>query len=357
LRPYNILKLFYTFKHQTYIDMRKFFRFVGILLLMIIVAVLVLGLIEAKNITVQRSMVINAPKDAVYDQIVKYSNWTHWSPWYMIDTTTKMTYTGVDGQPGNGYHWESNKIGEGEMTNTGVKDNEIDYKLVMMKPVFATLMGKDASGSFKFEDAGNGKTKVTWYYTQQVAYPRNALLAMVDMNKMLGNNFDDGLKNIQKYFDQHGTNFVNITETQFSGHIYAGVRKTISNKDMSEMSKFFGEAYGMLGKSVTPVGPVAGLYYTWDTINHVTDMAAVFPVADSSKQFKGAKFFNVPACKAYMVALKGPYDKMGNAHAALMKHVMQSGKKPTLVVEEYIKGPQQEKDSTKWETNIYYLVQ
>ena len=111
----------------------------------------------------------------------------------------------------------------------------------------------------------------------------------------------------------------------------------------------------VLGSKIA--GAPADIYYTWDTVNHVTDMAAVFPITDSSKPVHGAMFFAIPSSAAYMVSVKGPYSQLNAAHGALMRHLVTKGKKSTLEIEEYIKGPQQEKDSSKWETNIYYLVQ
>ena len=84
----------------------KILRYLLILVVILVVAVLAIGLIEPNDVTVVRSTTINAPKDVVFEQIVKFKNWTNWSPWYKKDPTMKMTYLGTDGEPGSSYTWE-----------------------------------------------------------------------------------------------------------------------------------------------------------------------------------------------------------------------------------------------------------
>lgn len=86
-------------------------------------------------------------------------------------------------------------------------------------------------------------------------------------------------------------------------------------------------------------------------------MMGVFPIADTSKPLKGATFVNVPASKAFMAVHMGGYAASAAVHAAMGKHIKETVSKMNCVIEEYIKGPHEEKDSTKWVTNIYYLVQ
>src|SRR4051812_21427355 len=115
--------------------MKKFLRFLVILVAVVAAAVLILALVEPTDVTVMRTTMIKAPKDVVFDQMVHFKNWTNWSPWYEMEPTMKMTYFGTDGQPGSGYHWVGgSKTGEGEMTNKGVTGTQMDYEMVFKKP-------------------------------------------------------------------------------------------------------------------------------------------------------------------------------------------------------------------------------
>ena len=333
--------------------MKKFLRFLVILLAVVVAAVLILALVEPTDVTVTRSAVINAPKDAVFAQVVNFKNWPNWSPWYQMEPTMKITYSGTDGQPGSGYHWVGEKkTGEGEMTNKGVNGTQMDYELAFVKP----REGK-ANGSFKADDTA-GMTRVAWSISMHMGFPWNAMNAFMNMDKMLGGDFESGLSNMKKYVGSHPTagSDVDIKEVDFPAHSYMGVRTVVK---WSDLQKYFGDTYGMLGKEAGPriIGPAVGLYYTWDTVNKSTDLFAGFPVADTSKPVKGGSFAGIGATKAYMAVQKGGYSSAMKYHNALMKYVSDKGQHPTLVVEEYIAGAYQTPDSTKWVTNIYYLVQ
>ncbi len=338
--------------------MKKFLRFIGILILIVAVAWVILIFVEPKEETVERSITINAPKEMVLDQIVNFKNFAKWEPWYRRDTTTKMEYMGTDGQPGSSFHWTSSKVGEGTMTNAGVENGMMKYNLNIIKPWKNT-----ADGWLKVEDAGSNQTKsnqtkVTWNIHMNHPAPWNAMMVFMNVGKMLGNDFESGLKNLKEYAEAHATmpasSDIAIKETQFPGHMYCGVRKTVT---MADMNKFFMDTYGMLDQALQnrTSGPASGLYWSWDTVKHESDVAAVFPVSDTSKPVKGATFFNIPASGACMVALNGSYDGMMNAHSALRNYCVSKKMKVKAIIEEYIIGPRQEKDASKWVTNIYYL--
>jgi effector-binding domain-containing protein len=335
--------------------MKKFLRFVVILILVVVAGVLILAAIEPTDVTVTRNTFINAPKNVVFAQISSFRNWTHWSPWYKMDSgNMKMTYTGPDGQPGGGYSWEgSKKTGSGEMKCNSINGTTMNFDVHFIKP-----FDGHAAGIFKVEDGDKGMTKVTWSLTMHQSFPLNAMNAFFNSDKYVGADFERGLADMKAYVEANATAMpagAAITETNYPGHLFAGVRKTIP---MNEIGNFFMTNMSNLGKELGNriTGPGAGIYYVWDTAHHTTDCAAVFPVADSSKPVAGATYINVAASKAIMAVHTGGYSSVGAEHMALMKYAAEKGKKPTLVIEEYVKGAYQEKDSTKWITNIYYLV-
>jgi len=332
--------------------MKKFIRFVLGLIAIVLLAWLITAIIEPKDVTVQRSVVIKAPKDSVFAQIVNFKNWTHWSPWYKLDSTMKITYTGTDGQPGSGYQWvgDEKTTGTGSMNDVAVTGTKMDYELHFIAP-----FEKDAAGFLKAEDTA-GMTKATWSITMHYSFPFNAILAVLKMDKLLGGDFESGLTNLKTYTETGTTpsvgSDVQIKEIQYTAHLFQGVRKTVS---WSDITKFCADTYTMEAAAKT-TGPKAGLYYTWDTINKRTDMAAVVPVADTTHPIKGATYIQVPAAKAYTATYTGGYSGGMRVHAALAKEAAAKGQQQALVIEEYIAGPATEKDSTKWVTNIYYLV-
>jgi hypothetical protein len=123
------------------------------------------------------------------------------------------------------------------------------------------------------------------------------------------------------------------------------------------MQKFFSDAYGLVGKEAGARinGPASALYWTWDEKNMQADMMACFPVGDN-KPVKGATIEEIKAGHAYMMHYVGPYGGFQAAHKAIGDRMAADKKAMNVVVEEYIKDPSNEKDSMKYETNIWYLV-
>lgn len=332
--------------------MKNFLRFLLALFILLIAAILVLGVIEPKDVTVQRSVMINAPAPAIFDQIVKFKNWPHWSPWYQMEPSEQISYYGIDGQVGSGYHWVGQKTGTGDMKNTGVTDRQMNYLLSFIKP-----FKKDATGFFKLKDTA-GQTMVTWSVSMHTSFPWNASAVLVNMDKMLGPDFENGLNNLKKYVEGSATTgTTDVQDVQFPGHAYATIRKKISWNDMHQ---FFADSYSKLANQLGSKiqGTATGIYYMWDTVNHMGDIAAAFPIADTSIKLKdNAAYIYLPSSAAYRVVYKGDYNGLMVPHRKLQQRIMTDNKKLGLVVEEYVAGPGQEKDSTKWITNIYYLYQ
>lgn len=335
--------------------MKKFLRIVGLLILLIVLVVLGAGLVASKNIKVESTVSINAPEAVVANQMLHYKNFHNWSPWQELDTNMTTTVTGEDGHVGAKYAWKGNKkVGEGEMTMKEVKDGMVQYELNFIAPWEA-----HAEGTWEVKTEGAGKSSATWTYTTHANFPMNGIMKLMGMKKMLAGDFDKGLNKLKAYCEAHANDDpgdFTITETQFPGHTYATLRKTI-NIDNETMMKFFGDSYQQLGKAANSriSGPASCLAYKWDEANKTADLAAAFPVT-GNEAVNGATMVTVAPSKACMIALKGGYAQFEKAHAALQKYVASKNETPTMVIEEYIKGPNDDKDSTNWLSNIYYLT-
>ena len=58
-----------------------------------------------------------------------------------------------------------------------------------------------------------------------------------------------------------------------------------------------------------------------------------------------------------MIEYFGAYDKSANAHYAMDAYMKEKGITQSLVLEEYANDPMTEKDTAKWQTDIYYRIQ
>jgi Polyketide cyclase / dehydrase and lipid transport len=335
--------------------MKKVVVFILVLIIVLGVGILIAGMILPNKITVSRSLLVKATKEEVFEQIVQFRNWPKWSPFHAIDTTMKITYDGVDGMNGSSYTWDSKNsdAGMGTMFNRGVSGTTMDYHIDIERPVKST-----ADGKLIVKDT-LGQVKVTWTFATICSFPFNALqlFPFMNMDKMVGGSFEEGLAKLKVITEAHHVEEprIAIKEVNFPAHIYEGIRKTVG---WNEIGSFFAASYAELGKGMGDkiAGPGAGIFYSWDTVTKSSDLVASFPVADSSNKLLGCSFFFVDSCKAFVAVQKGGYSTSMKYRNALAQEVKAKGKTNTLVIEEYISGPHDTPDSSKWITNIYYLV-
>lgn len=109
-------------------------------------------------------------------------------------------------------------------------------------------------------------------------------------------------------------------------------------------------------KSIPDKGPAFAIYYTIDFENRITDVAAAVPVEDDSEVPAEFEKIFFPTSRAITTTYFGPYEDTAPAYAALDRYLQKEDLEKVLVIEEYITDPRLEKDRSKWQTNIYYIL-
>lgn len=157
--------------------------------LVVLVAVIAM---QPTDFTVSRSTTVNAPPAAVFAQVNDFRKWEAWSPWLKMDPNTKVTFEGPAEGKGAKYAWVSEKTGEGNMTIVESQPNErVKIDLLFVKPFKA-----DNDADFTFKPEGSG-TAVTWTMTGKNNFFGKAFGLFMDMDKMIGGDFEKGLAGIK----------------------------------------------------------------------------------------------------------------------------------------------------------------
>lgn len=160
-----------------------------------IVLIVVLLNVIPQTLAVEESVVINAPLDKVYPQVVEYDNFVKWSPWSGLDPKQKTTFSGEPGQVGATFAWESEseEVGVGSMTITAVSENKVDLKLVFTSP-----WESEANVYYKFEEVEGG-TKVSWGFTQEA----NVMMGFFGIEEMLSEQYNQGLTQLKTLVEKN----------------------------------------------------------------------------------------------------------------------------------------------------------
>lgn len=168
------------------------------ILLVIVVLVVILLIVAAftkKRYAVEREIVINKPKQEVFDYVKLLKNQDNYSKWAMMDPAMKKTYTGTDGTVGFVSAWDSDKkdVGKGEQEIKKITEGErLDFELRFIKPFEAT-----EHAYMLTESASPASTKVKWGFDGHMNYPMNLMLLCMDFEKMIGDDLQTGLNNLK----------------------------------------------------------------------------------------------------------------------------------------------------------------
>lgn len=143
--------------------------------------------------SVQRSVSVTAPPSEVFAQVNDLQAWDAWSPWKELDPNPKQTISTPSAGKGATFTWAGNdKIGEGSLTILHSKP----YELVDIEQVFIRPFAGKARMAFTFASVGDG-TKVTWKMDGTNDFIGKAMCMVMDMDAMLGKDFDQGLANMK----------------------------------------------------------------------------------------------------------------------------------------------------------------
>ena len=166
-------------------------------------AALVVAVIAAymlpRQVHVDRSITINAPREAVFERINGYATFNQWSPWFDLDPNARYTYEGPAAGVGAKIIWvgDPSTLGSGSQVITASQAGErvaadVDFGQGSLAKQVITLAA-DGTG-----------TKVTW--GMDVDLGMNPLYRYFGLgfDGMIGKDFDKGLANLKRVVESQG---------------------------------------------------------------------------------------------------------------------------------------------------------
>ncbi len=163
-----------------------------IVIAVIIVVFLIVASRQPADFCIRRSLAVQAPASVVFPFVNDVHKFQEWSPWAKMDPTSKVTYDGPPSGVGASFHWAGGKSGEGTMTNTESRADEVAvYQLEFVKPFTTTNIAE-----FTLKPEGN-QTVVTWSMRGVNAFMFKAMSLILNTDKMVGRDFEKGLASLK----------------------------------------------------------------------------------------------------------------------------------------------------------------
>ena len=145
----------------------------------IIVLLLLTALFMKKEHYVNREIIINAPRQKVFDYVKLLKNQDEFNKHAMAGPDRKREFKGTDGTVGYIYAWSGDKnagVGEKEIKNI-IEGKRIETEIRFVKPMAVT-----ASIIMETESLPNNQTKVIWSNAGTLKYPINIMIPMMERN-------------------------------------------------------------------------------------------------------------------------------------------------------------------------------
>jgi hypothetical protein len=163
----------------------------------IIALLLLIALFMKKEHYVNREIIINAPRQKVFDYVKLLKNQDEFNKHAMAGPDRKREFRGTDGTVGYIYAWSGDKnagVGEKEIKNI-IEGKRIETEIRFVKPMRAI-----ASIIMETESLSGNQTKVSWSNAGTLKYPINVMIPM--MEKMLPKEMDTSLSTLKNILEK-----------------------------------------------------------------------------------------------------------------------------------------------------------
>lgn len=166
----------------------------SLLALAIIVAVLIVVIaLRPAEFRVTRAAVIPGGPGLIFPHANDLRLWQAWSPWAKLDPQCRVTFDGPSAGVGAAFAWSgNNEVGVGRMAIVESRTGErVRYQLDFEKPFAGHSL---AELTFQPDPGG---TRVTWTMTGTNNFIAKAFGLVIDCDKMIGGQFEQGLANLK----------------------------------------------------------------------------------------------------------------------------------------------------------------
>ncbi len=276
----------------------KWIKRIFIGLVAIFLLALIVSLFLPSHVLVERSIVIKAPAENIFEQVVNLKNWDRWQVWNQLDSNMKVQYFGPDQGVNSGYSWQSthSQVGNGKGTIT----TAIPFDSIVVKLEF---MDYDQAGYSKyfFKKEADGIKVTTSMDLDMSGFPLFRIMGQL-MKSELIENFDKGLEQLKDICENDPANAAKgnffCMESYQNEQPYYSITDTVLMTD--DLAKIYGQMYGEIGVAIASTGlKMAGPVF------------AMYPYQDSTKM---------------VVEWAVPTDKAGTGQGQVKAGVLKAGK-------------------------------
>jgi len=173
----------------------KILKKIGVVIAALIVVICVTSLFFPTAVTVERSIMVEAPVPRVFVNVNQMENWGKWGgPWHEEGMDYNKVIQGYEGPTAGVGSTVIYDQGDGNGTVKVIESEENKR----IKTLISFAVGGSANGEWKFEENGSA-TKVTWGLNVNLGYnPMKRNMGNPMFGGKVGPLFEKGLSNLKQ---------------------------------------------------------------------------------------------------------------------------------------------------------------
>lgn len=173
----------------------KFLLKLLFVVLSLIAILLIVALFVDGDYTVTRSIEVQKSQADIYDYVSHLKNQQEYGVWHKMDSKIIIKSSGVDGTVGFTSSWNSkmDDVGQGEQEIIKLIDGkQIETEIRFKRPMEVT-----SRATIDVKKKSEVSSTVSWTFTGEQTYPFNLISLFLDMDKEIGPDLENGLKNLK----------------------------------------------------------------------------------------------------------------------------------------------------------------
>ncbi|WP_417733294.1 SRPBCC family protein [Rosistilla oblonga] len=259
---------------------------------------------------VERSILIDADAESVFDTVADFSTWNIWSPWLVIAHEAVVTVTDDPKSVGSIYRWSGEFVGRGEIEHRQLdRPRKIVDTLRFEKPFKST-----SQVEFSVQSEA-GQTRLSW--AMDGTLPWFLFWMRRNMETFIGMDYDRGLKMVREYIQTGRV----LSKSTVEGIEKIPPRRVIGLREscqLAEIGPVMEKTFARVGEEFSrrnlPLdGEMLSVYHPSDMMRGQFEFTCGFVVDSSVPLPAGLVECSIPAAKALHVKHVGSYENLGNA--------------------------------------------
>lgn len=332
----------------------SFFRKLGLIILIFIILILMLGILMPKDIHVNVTETIKAPKNYSFNIVNDLRTQPLWNQWLIDDNDISLEFGNTVVGLGASYSWIGEKSGNGSMELTEVSTNEHIHSKLSFKKF------SDGESDYSFKDLGNSESEMTWSFHSKISFPYNIVGFLFKYS-------------IQRSFHRSMRNLSSLAEERYKNGLYY---------DYKIVEEFAPERYLLTMRSVIPKSAKSQFVNQttsalFSKLMHSDQMNIQMPVTliydafrdddriDLAVGIQVADFVNIPDVNSVLLPAgqvvtgthTGTADDLELLHRAISAYMDDRGmfiNRP--VIEENLTDPGANTPAQNWQYKVTYYI-